>query len=153
MAFEGYDLLDLAIDRPSPENDASPQSVETKPTLPSGNITALFCLNAFTPEVLARAITEVQAMDLRNDEILCLTGAVRELGVAEARRLGLNILAVGHKRCEDWGMRYFERQCKSAFPWLEIVLIDEPEEKADPRPKQIHNGDSRHPEQQTSALK
>ena len=67
---------------------------------------------------------------------MCLTGGVRDLGMEEAKRLGMSVVAVGHKKCEDWGMRYIAGLAQARFPHLEIVHIDEPEEVPEKKAKE-----------------
>lgn len=107
---------------------------DTSTDVSPSTVRAIACLNAFTPEVLdrvSRALehlrSEVGASDLTEREVLCLTGAVREAGLEDAKKRGMSVVAVGHKRCEDWGMIHFERELKIRFPHLDVARIDEVE--------------------------
>lgn len=51
----------------------------------------------------------------------------------EARKLGMSVVAVGHQRCEFWGLRYLERMARQRFPGLEVVIMDEREEAPPPK--------------------
>jgi putative NIF3 family GTP cyclohydrolase 1 type 2 len=120
-AFGGHDAMELP-------NTASEDDL--------CQIEALASLNAFTPEVIERVVQASQELGIKPQNTICLTGAVREPGMEEARKLGLNVVAVGHVRCEMWGLRYLERMARQRFPGFEIELIDEPEEVIERKPKQ-----------------
>lgn len=111
-AFNGHEALSI----PQAEDSLQPQ------------IHALATLNAFTPEVIERVAAAITQLDAKADNTICLTGAVRDPGMEEARKLGMSVIAVGHQRCEYWGIRYLERIARQRFPDLEILIIDEPEE-------------------------
>lgn len=98
-------------------------------------IQALCSLNAFNPDVLVKVAEASRQLGVKNEEVVCLTGAVRDLGVQEAQRRGFNMVAVGHKRCEDWGMMYLLEEVQKAFPALDVVWIDEEEEKVEKPPR------------------
>lgn len=108
-AFEGHEELHLS------ENG-------------TGQIKVLACMNAFTPEIIDRIVQTSKELNIDSKEVLCLTGAARELGIEAARENGMSIIAVGHKRCEMWGLKYLEREARKAFPNCEIVLHEEDEE-------------------------
>lgn len=90
-------------------------------------------MNAFHSEEVERvADAALQAGYIKDltacDQILYLTGAVRQPGVEAALERGMRVICVGHKVCEVWGMKFLAAQIRSQFPGLEVVEIDEPEE-------------------------
>jgi putative NIF3 family GTP cyclohydrolase 1 type 2 len=94
----------------------------------TGQVKALACMNAFTPEIIDRIVQTAKELKVDSREVLCLTGAARESGIEAAREHGMSILAVGHKRCEMWGLRYLEKEARKTFPHCEIILHEEDEE-------------------------
>lgn len=110
------------------------------------HVKALACLNAFNPELIDRILEITGSLQVRSEEVLCLTGAPRELGIQAAKEAGMSVLAVGHRRCELWGLRYLERQARAAFPDLDIKVHEEEEEeppKNTDRTRSNGNGRSR----------
>lgn len=118
-AFEGHEASHL----PQEHIDEAP-------------VKALASLNAFTPEIIERILNITKELEVKPEEVLCLTGTPREAGMQAASQAGMSVLAVGHKRCEMWGLKYLERQARKAFPDLDIRLHEEEEE---PRPPRIPN--------------
>jgi putative NIF3 family GTP cyclohydrolase 1 type 2 len=49
---------------------------------------------------------------------LYLTGQVRAPGRGPAERLGIGVVAIGHRRSELWGLRQLGRELEEAFPGL-----------------------------------
>ena len=47
-----------------------------------------------------------------------LTGQMRFSAGAAARTLGLGVIALGHRRTEQWGLRQLARELEAAFPGL-----------------------------------
>jgi putative NIF3 family GTP cyclohydrolase 1 type 2 len=108
-AFQGHEFLHL--DSPSSSDKAAG----------STQIKAVASLNAFTPEIIDRIQDSLATLDsdggnnkIQPSEVLCLTGAARELGINAAKELGFSVIAVGHKRCE--------------FEGLEVVVLENEEE-------------------------
>lgn len=113
------------------------ENVHVSNNTQDNQVKALACLNAFTPEVLERVLDSARGLGVAPEEVLCLTGAVREVGMQVAKEQGMSVLAVGHRRCEMWGLKYFEREARKMFPHIKIVLHEEEEE---PRPTGTRNG-------------
>jgi putative NIF3 family GTP cyclohydrolase 1 type 2 len=53
-----------------------------------------------------------------------VTGQVRVPGLAPAERLGLGILAVGHRRAESRGLRFLADHLRAVFPNLTITVAE-----------------------------
>ncbi len=52
-----------------------------------------------------------------------LTGQIRAPGRAAAERLGLGVVAIGHRRSEAWGLGQLARELAAAFPGLEVSVL------------------------------
>lgn len=103
-------------------------------------VKALACLNAFNPEIIDCILHDARSLDVRPEEVLCLTGAVRDSGIDAAKEIGMSVLAVGHRRCELWGLKYLEREVRREFPDLHVTLHLEEEE---PLSNHSKNGNTR----------
>lgn len=51
-----------------------------------------------------------------------LTGQLRPSAVAAARARGVGVIALGHRRTEEWGLRQLARELGAAFPGLEVAV-------------------------------
>ncbi|GAO46661.1 hypothetical protein SAICODRAFT_173146 [Saitoella complicata NRRL Y-17804] len=101
------------------------------------HVHTLVSLNAFTPEILDRVAALIPE-SLPLSGVICLTGATRAAGLEDAQKRGMGVVAVGHQRCEFWGIRYFAREVEKAFAQrLHVVVVDEPEP---PRPPKTPKG-------------
>lgn len=79
------------------------------PTDPRAPRVAL--MNALRPGLIE------QAADL--SVTVYLTGQLRPSAVAAARARGVGVIALGHRRTEEWGLRQLARELEEAFPGLE----------------------------------
>lgn len=105
-------------------------------------------MNAFHPEEVERVLEAAVSNGWieKADEvagsgkgILYLTGQAREPGLLAALEKGMKVVCVGHRICEEWGVRFLAREVRTAFPGLEVREIFEDEELPPPRPKQEKN--------------
>lgn len=64
-----------------------------------------------------------------SSHVLYLTGAVREPGLLAAQKRGMAVVCVGHRVCEEWGIRHIARLLREEWPGLIVdeVLEDESE--------------------------
>lgn len=131
QAFEGHEALHI----PNNNNDGTSEAGSSNPVKKAAR--ALASLNAFNPEIIERILDSARQLEVSPEEVLCLTGAPRELGIQSALENGMSVLAVGHRRCEMWGLKYLERKAREVFPDLEIQLHEEEEE---PRPAPQQQG-------------
>lgn len=53
-----------------------------------------------------------------------VTGQMRVPGRAPAARLGVGVIALGHARIEQWGLRCLARELAAAFPGLDTRVLD-----------------------------
>ena len=96
----------------------------------------LCIMNAFHPEEVDRVMASAYAQKwiTESDDgsrILYLTGQPREAGLTAALSKGVKVVCVGHRVCEEWGIRYLATRTRHEFPLLQVeeVYEDEP-----PRP-------------------
>ena len=127
QAFGGHDAILL------PESGTEDEATEAQ-SAHDTLVDVLVSLNAFTPEVLTRVVSEVETLGSSASRTIAVTGAIREPGMEEARRLGLSVVAVGHKRCEDWGIRYLIERAKARYPSMQVQWVDEEELPPPPKP-------------------
>lgn len=109
--------------------------LNSRDSAPQGDerIRVIAIMNAFSPvevERIAAAALEAGFVESTRacEAVLCLTGEPREEGIEEAVEIGMKVVCVGHRACEDWGIRYLADQVQLNFPDLEIRIVDEPEE-------------------------
>lgn len=60
--------------------------------------------------------------------MLYLTGQPREAGMAVAKEHGLQVVCVGHRAAEEWGIRYLARRLRADFPGVDVEEVYEEEE-------------------------
>lgn len=76
----------------------------------------------------------VKTIEADGSSILYLTGAARDYGLEAVKRYGMPAFCVGHRACEEWGIRYLASQLRIEYPGLEVVEVLEEEE---PPPKKV----------------
>ncbi|KAK7744314.1 hypothetical protein SLS62_010272 [Diatrype stigma] len=97
------------------------------------DINTIAIMNAFQPAEVERVATKALELDLvtpsaaGRGRILYLTGAVRELGLTAALDKGMAVVCVGHRTCEEWGIRHLARTLREAWPSIEVDTILEDE--------------------------
>ncbi|KAK4999249.1 hypothetical protein LTR66_001675 [Elasticomyces elasticus] len=97
-------------------------------------------MNAFHPEEVERVLLAAHEKqwipDPKNgSEILYLTGQVREPGLAAALATEMNIVCVGHRAAEEWGIRFLASELRQHYPLLEVEEVYEEEELVPRKPK------------------
>lgn len=94
-------------------------------------IRAVAIMNAFTPDEVARVVaTAVEAGIVQSDDasgLLYLTGQPRQLGLQAAASVKMPVVCVGHRPCEEWGIRFLGHQLRQTWPDLAVHLIFEDE--------------------------
>lgn len=83
-----------------------------EPATPS--VPTLALMNAMRPEVL-------DAVAERGVRVY-LTGQMRPGALPRARELGLGVIALGHRRTEQWGLRQLARELEAAFSDLSCAV-------------------------------
>jgi putative NIF3 family GTP cyclohydrolase 1 type 2 len=71
-------------------------------------------MNAMRPELLHAAFGQGASA--------YITGQMRPGALSTARELGLGIIALGHRRSEEWGLRQLKRELEAAFPELSCTV-------------------------------
>ncbi|KAF2724655.1 hypothetical protein K431DRAFT_281609 [Polychaeton citri CBS 116435] len=94
----------------------------------STHIAGIAIMNAFHPAEVERVCSCAEDIGVQPGEMLYLTGAVREAGLEAARTRGMRVICVGHRVCEEWGIRYLSSQLREKFPGLEVEEVLEEEE-------------------------
>ncbi|KAK8099823.1 hypothetical protein PG999_010197 [Apiospora kogelbergensis] len=90
-------------------------------------------MNAFHPEEVDKVAELAVGMGLAPSVedcqgVLYLTGAVREPGLEAALRKGMAVVCVGHRTCEEWGIRHLASVFRERWPGLQVQEILEAEE-------------------------
>lgn len=96
-------------------------------------IKAVAIMNAFGPDEVNRAISAANSSGWLSDsdsanDLLYLTGEVRKRGLTAATAMDMPTVCVGHRACEEWGIRYLAEQARAEWPGLDVVEILEEEE-------------------------
>ncbi|KAK6840750.1 GTP cyclohydrolase 1 type 2/Nif3 [Apiospora arundinis] len=126
-SFEGYFGFDEeGTDEPSRREDQS--------------ISCVAIMNAFHPEEVDQVAELAVGMGLipSMDDcrgVLYLTGAVREPGLEAALKKGMAVVCVGHRTCEEWGIRHLASVFRERWPGLQVQEILEAEEPRAVKPK------------------
>ena len=78
-------------------------------------------------------ITRIAVMGAMNDALVreadardagvYITGQVRQPGLAAIRETGIGLVAVGHRRSEEWGLRALAAILRERWPALEVVAV------------------------------
>lgn len=90
-------------------------------------------MNAFHEEEIRRVLTACSekgwiADDKDGSSILYLTGAARDYGLEAIRRVGMPAFCVGHRACEEWGIRFLANELRKEWTDLDVVEVLEEEE-------------------------
>jgi len=101
-------------------------------------VDVLAIMNAFHAEEVERVLVAAEGagwIDKAADgcRVLYLTGAARQYGLDAAAKVNMPTVCVGHRACEEWGIRYLAQETRARWPELEVVEILEEEEP--PMPK------------------
>lgn len=102
----------------------------------SSPVHILAIMNAFHPEEVDRVTEAIESRGWATgaEGVLYLTGQVRELGLQAAGAKNLPVMCVGHRACEEWGIRYLASVLRSEHPAaLRVQEVFEEEEPAPSR--------------------
>lgn len=102
------------------------------------SVTVVAIMNAFHPEEVQRvseaALSKGWISDIdQGDSIVYLTGQAREPGLAAALEKKMKVFCVGHRSCEEWGIRYIASELRREFPMVDVTEVYEDEEPRPPR--------------------
>lgn len=94
------------------------------------SISTVAIMNAFHPTEVSRVLAMLSeaSPDTPSSEVLYLTGAAREYGLKAASEAGMTAVCVGHKPCEEWGIRFLAEQVGKKWPALRVEQVSEEEE-------------------------
>jgi putative NIF3 family GTP cyclohydrolase 1 type 2 len=71
------------------------------------------------------AMTDNLVRDAAKAEVaLYLTGQMRKPALQAVEDRGLNVIAVGHRRCEEWGLQALAGVLRERFCSLEVMVFD-----------------------------
>lgn len=109
-------------------------------SVPSTTIDVVAIMNAFHGEEVERVASTGEALlpassDPVGPRILYLTGAARELGLEKAKAVNMPAFCVGHRACEEWGIKYLAQMTRERWPALDVIEVLEDEEKSEVREK------------------
>lgn len=94
-------------------------------------IRAVALMNAFGPDEVARALVAAEEAGLvpKGDAsgLLYLTGQPREPGLQAAGDIGMSVVCVGHRSCEEWGIRYLAYLLQRTWTRLGVHVVLEEE--------------------------
>lgn len=95
-------------------------------------------MNAFHPAEVERVAAQALELGLISSatdcrRVLYLTGAVRELGRGAALAKGMAVVCVGHRTCEEWGIRHLARALREDWPSIRVdEILEDENASADP---------------------
>ncbi|KAF2090302.1 hypothetical protein K490DRAFT_36149 [Saccharata proteae CBS 121410] len=94
------------------------------------SVAVVAIMNAFHADVVDRVLDAArgQGWVVDGGEVLYLTGQTRLSGMAAAAEAGMPVLCVGHKACEEWGIRFLAGRLREKYPKLEVQEVYEEEE-------------------------
>lgn len=97
----------------------------------SEEIRVVAIMNAFSADEVQRVVDMahnqqwVPSVEQLGRHVLYLTGQPRESGLAEAEKLGMTVVCVGHRVAEQWGIEYLGASIRAAFPTVQVKEIYE----------------------------
>ncbi|KAL1640614.1 hypothetical protein SLS58_006809 [Diplodia intermedia] len=96
-------------------------------------IAVIAIMNAFHPEEIDRVVRAAKEAKWIGDHddassVLYLTGAARDYGLEAAAAANMPAICVGHRPCEEWGIRFLAETLKEQWPELTVKEVLEEEE-------------------------
>lgn len=96
------------------------------------DIRTVAIMNAFHVEEIGRVLEAARSQhwigeDEDGSSILYLTGAARDYGLTGVEEVNMPAFCVGHRACEEWGIRFLASQLRDEWPQLEVVEVFEEE--------------------------
>jgi putative NIF3 family GTP cyclohydrolase 1 type 2 len=83
---------------------------------PNGTVKKVVVVGAMTESLVRNAAQE--------DVSLYLTGQMRQPAIQAVGETGLNVVAVGHRRCEEWGLQALAGVLCERFSSLEVITYN-----------------------------
>jgi putative NIF3 family GTP cyclohydrolase 1 type 2 len=101
----------------------------------SDEIRVVAIMNAFNDDEVHRVLGMAQehgwvpneVSEEQGKHVLYLTGQPRASGLEAATALGLTVACVGHKKAEEWGIRFLAAGLRTTFPNLHVEEVYEDE--------------------------
>ncbi|KAJ4286230.1 hypothetical protein N0V90_013264 [Kalmusia sp. IMI 367209] len=90
-------------------------------------------MNAFNADEVHRVLELaeqrgwISSVEEGGRHVLYLTGQPRDSGMAAAKERGLQVVCVGHRAAEDWGIRYLSQRLRQTFPGVDVKEVYEEE--------------------------
>ena len=111
-----------------------PPSILVDNQSPNRHIRAVAIMNAFHKDEVDRALKAAHeagwtSREDQGHDLFYLTGAARPYGIEAVAAAHMPTLCVGHRACEEWGIRYLTEQIRDRFPGLDVIEVLEEEEK------------------------
>lgn len=112
----------------------------------NGEISVLAIMNAFHAEEVTRVLLAAHQQGWitnpdQGHQILYLTGAARPHGLEAVAKVNMPTLCVGHRACEEWGIKYLAHELKSKWSDVEVMEILEEEEDNQPQSQTKSNNE------------
>lgn len=104
------------------------------PPYPQSAIDVIAIMNAFHGEEVERVVSVARDLPSTSSDdigprVLYLTGASREHGLASAKEANMPVFCVGHRACEEWGIKHLAQMTRERWPALDVVEVLEEEKK------------------------
>ncbi|KAH0142415.1 hypothetical protein KCU67_g14043, partial [Aureobasidium melanogenum] len=101
-------------------------------------VTVVAIMNAFHPDEVHRVAEAASSKGWISDindgnRLVYLTGQAREPGLLAAKDKKMKVFCVGHRSCEEWGIRYIASELRKEFPMVDVCEVYEDEESREPR--------------------
>ena len=117
----------------------APQDVADE-TSASASISVVAIMNAFHADEIQRVLDAAREKDWIEPDVdgrcvLYLTGAARDYGLAAIKDVNMPAFCVGHRACEEWGIRFIAERLRAEWPSLEVIEVLEDEEHPPPKPQ------------------
>lgn len=114
-------------------------------TAATTEIHCLAIMNAFHADEVERVLAAVHEAGWSDKEadgtqIMYLTGAAREYGLEAIAKHKMPAFCVGHRACEDWGIRFLAEETRRRWPEVQVIEVLEEEEQPLPKPSKRASG-------------
>lgn len=107
--------------------------VQSNGEKPEGSmIHVLAIMNAFHAEEIDRVLDAAHSAEWIDDSkdgasVLYLTGEARDYGLEAISKVNMPAVCVGHRACEEWGIRYLAAETRKRWPEVEVIEVLEEE--------------------------
>ena len=114
--------------------------------VPEREVKVLAIMNAFHEDEIVRVVRAAHDQEWTDSaedgsKVLYLTGAAREYGLEAVAKYNMVACCVGHRVCEEWGVRYLAEQILLKWPGIDVidvleeeVIVERQKEKQKPHP-------------------